>query len=45
MISYSSTRETPLGGRAAALMVLAIASFGIAFGAAVALMVCAPVTL
>ena len=45
MVSYSLSREIPTGRRAAALMVLAIASFGIAFGVAVALMVCAPATL
>ena len=45
MISHSLSREFPPCGLAAALLVLAIASFGIAFGAAVALMVCAPATL
>jgi hypothetical protein len=45
MISQSSAREFPPCGLGAALMVLAIASLGVAFGAAVALMVCAPASL
>jgi hypothetical protein len=45
MISNYLSREFPPCGRAATLLVLAIASFGIAFGAAVALMACAPASL
>ncbi len=45
MVSYSLSREFPPCSLGAALLVLAIASFGIGFGAAVALMVCAPATL
>lgn len=45
MNSQYLSREWPHCDRAAALLVLAIASVGIAFGAAVALMVCAPATL
>jgi hypothetical protein len=45
MISQFLARESPSFIRGAVLLVLTIVSIGVAFGAAVTLMVCAPATL
>jgi hypothetical protein len=45
MISQFLAREFPPFVRGAVLLVLTIVSIGVAFGAAVTLMVCAPATL